>query len=80
MARQLKKQDLRHVHIIENGDRQIENTPVIAAEFHSFYSSLYNLDPASVGAMVGGRINGIKEYLEASGLQAIPSVALEEME
>lgn len=77
LARQLRQQqDSRHVHSLMVHNKQID-THTIAAEFHSFYRSLYNIDSLSAGATEGEWVGRIQEYLKASDLQAIPSAALE---
>lgn len=81
LARQLKKQeDSRHVHTLTAHNKQIVDTQTIAAEFHHFYRSLYNIGSILVGAADGCRVGKFQEYLKVSDLSVILSAVLEEME
>lgn len=70
LARQLKKQqDSRHVPTLTVNNKQIVDTQTIAAECKHFYKSLYKeIDSTSSGAVDGGLVNRIQEYLKGLGI------------
>lgn len=66
LARQLKKQqEARHVHKLVVNYKQITDTQKIAAEFQRYYKSLDNIDSVSAGAVDGGALNKIREYIRS---------------
>lgn len=56
------------------------NTQTIAAEFHCFYASLYNIPLASPNGTDGQQVDRIETYLRESGLPTLPTSVLEELE
>lgn len=76
LARQLKKQqDSHHVHsLFVQADIQS-----IAAEFHRFFESLYNIPPSFSKDTNGHQVDKIQAYLRDSALPALPFSVLEKL-
>ena len=81
LANQIKKQqETTHVHKITANGKEIEDTKTIAAEFHRFYTELYNIQTTPLRGEGRREKEEIEKYIKDSKLPTLPLRIIKKLE